>query len=47
MDLTGGILFFISSGLFVIAINSKNSYIAAFAIIYSFLALPLIFATGA
>lgn len=46
MDLTGIMLFIISSVLFVLAINSKKFYIMAFAIGYSFAALPLIFATG-
>ena len=47
MDLTGVMLFIISSVLFVLAIRSKKAYIVAFAIGYNFAALPLIFATGA
>ena len=47
IDLTGIMLILISSMLFLLAIRSKKAYIVAFAIGYSFLALPLIFLTGA
>ena len=47
IDLTGIMLFIISIMLFILAIRSKKAYVVAFAIGYSFLALPLIFVTGA
>ena len=47
IDLVGALLIFISSMFFILAIRSKKAYIVAFAIGYSFLALPLIFLTGA
>ena len=47
IDLTGALLIFISLVLFILAIRSKKAYIMVFAIVYNFLALPLIFLTGA
>lgn len=44
IDLIGILLFLISGVLLTLAIKSKNSYIMAYAVIYSFAALPLIFA---
>ena len=44
IDLIGLLLFLISSTLLTLAIKSKNSYIMACAVVYSFAALPLIFA---
>ena len=47
IDLIGIMLIIFSSILFLLAIKSKKAYIVAFSIGYSFLALPLIFLTGA
>ena len=44
IDLIGILLFLIASVLLMLAINSKKSYIMTGAIVYSFIALPLIFA---
>lgn len=44
IDLIGILLFLISSVLLTLAIKSKKSYIMSGAIVYSFVALPLIFA---
>ena len=47
IDLTGIMLIIFSIVFFILAIRSKKAYIVAFSIGYSFLALPLIFLTGA
>lgn len=44
IDLIGCLLFLISSALILLAVRSKKGYIMAGAIVYSFTALPLIFA---
>ena len=44
IDLIGILLFLISSTLLMLAIKSKKGYIMFYAVIYSFTALPLIFA---
>lgn len=46
IDLIGVLLFLISSVLLTLAIKSKSSYIMLGAIVYSFIALPLLFVTG-